>query len=308
MLRATLTTALALSLAFLATVAAVPAHAAEAGKVVSLEGTVEIGRGGAFARANVGSTVDAGDTIRTGNPGRARVLFADDSVVNLGDGSTLVIDETVYDPSKGAGTTLMHLLGGKVRALVSEYYSGGQASYTIETTTAVSGVRGTEFVVAIDAATERTDVLGLGGTVEVHSPIDRKGHGVMIHRNELTEVAKGKYPTAPRQVANDDDRFQRLMSGLSLPGAGIPETLLLDDPAFGGKAVPPPDAADGNAGAPPAGNGSDATTNTGGGTADGFETPPPADLPPDAPGHTGGDLLDQPIPVLEAPTDVDIHF
>ena len=52
------------------------------------------------------------------------------AVVNLGDGTTLVIDESVYDPNKGAASTLMHVLGGKVRALVSDYYSGGKGSFS----------------------------------------------------------------------------------------------------------------------------------------------------------------------------------
>lgn len=290
MLRATLTTIAAVLFAFVATTA----RAEDAGKFVSLEGTVEIGRAAVFTRADVGSTVQSGDTIRTGSPGRARVLFADDSVLNLGDGTTLVIDETVFDANKGAASTLIHLLGGKVRALVSDYYSSNQGSYTIETTTAVSGVRGTEFIVAYDAGKQFSEVLGLGGLVSVHGTIDRKNRGVMIHANEVTEVAKGKYPTPPRQITTDDDRYRELMDGLDLPGGGLPESLLLEDPAFGGQAVPDPDTADGNVFDTPGG-------------ADGDDLPR-ADLPPGAPGETGGDLLSQPQPVLDSATDLDIRF
>lgn len=290
MLQAMLTTMTALFLVFAATAA----EAQNAGTVVSLEGTVEIGRAGAFTLAETGSGIQAGDTVRTGTPGRARILFVDDSVLNIADGSTLVIDETVYDASRGAGTTLMHLLGGKVRALVSEYYSGGQASYRIETATAVSGVRGTEFIMAYDAETQLTEVLGLGGLVEVHSTMDRRNRGVLIHAMEITEVAKGKFPTPPRQITSDDDRYQRLAAGLDLPGGGLPETLLLEEPAFGGQQVPAPDTA---------GVVLRATT-----PGDVGEQGPVTDLPPEEPGHTGGDLLDQPMPILEAPTDVDVHF
>lgn len=290
MLRATLAAIAILGFALIAA----PARADDAGKIVSLEGTVEIGRNDAFTRADVGSGVQAGDTIRTGDPGRARILFADDSVLNLGDSTTLVIDETVFDASQGAASTLMHLIGGKVRALVSEYYSGSQASYQIETTTAVSGVRGTEYILAHDQETEFSEVLGLGGTVAVHGTIDRKNNGVLIHANEITEVAKGKYPTAPRQIGKDDERFRALMEGLDLPGGGWPETLLQGDPAFGGSEVPIPDTADGNVFDAPAGR--DGSGN------------PISDLPPGAPGHTGGDLLNQPQPVLDGPTDIDVHF
>jgi hypothetical protein len=300
MIRASLTLFAALFLGFLAT----PALADDAGKIVSLEGTVEIGHGGAFTRADVGSPVASGDTIRTGNPGRARVLFIDESVLNLGDNTTLVIDESVFDPNKGAASTLIHLLGGKVRALVSDYYSDGKGSYQIETTTAVSGVRGTEFVMTYDAGRQYSEVLGLGGTVEVHGTVDRKNHGVLIHANELTEIAKGKYPTPPRQIREDDEHWKQIMDGLDLPGSGLPETLLLDDPAFGGEDIPDPDTADGTVFEGPKGGaaGEDplAGTNNNG--------EPVSDFPPSEPGHTAGDILGQPTPVLDSSTEIDVHF
>ncbi len=290
MLRATLTTLAAFVFALVASTA----RADDVGRIVSMEGTVEIGRASVFQRADVGAGVQQGDTIRTGTPGRARVLFSDDSVLNLGDATTIVVDEAVFDQSKGAASTLLHLLGGKVRALVSDYYSSGQGSYQIETATAVSGVRGTEFVMAFDGARQFTEVLGLGGEVAVHGTIDRKNRGVLIHANEITEVAKGKFPTPPRRIGRDDEHWRLLMEGLDLPGGGLPETMLLEDPAFGGQAVPEQDTADGNVfDAPADGNGSEH---------------PESELPPQAPSHTGSDLLNQPQPVLEAPTDVDVHF
>jgi hypothetical protein len=290
MLQAMLTTVAALFLAFAATVA----EADDVGRIVSMEGTVEIGRAGAFARVENGASVQAGDTVRTGNPGRARILFPDESVLNVGDDSTILIDESVFDPNKGAASTMMHLLGGKVRALVSEYYSGSRASYQIETTTAVSGVRGTEFVMAYDPKTKLSTVLGLGGSVAVHSPMDRKKRGVLVHANEITEIAKGRFPTPPRQIRSDDEEYRSLMDGLDLPGGGLPETLLMEDPAFGGKQIPNPDSSDGNVGVNPAdGNG---------------DQQPTTELPPQDASPTGGDALDQPQPVLDAATDIDIRF
>ena len=304
MLRAMLTTLTAFLFLFAATVAEAQTSA---GTIVTLEGTVEIGRGGAFTQAAAGSAVEQGDTIRTGTPGRARILFSDDSVINIGDGSTLVIDETVFDASRGSASTLMHLLGGKVRALVSEYYSGGQGQYQIETKTAVSGVRGTEFIMAYDARTQLSEVLGLGGEVAVHSTMDRKNRGVLVHRMELTEVAKGRFPTPPRRLSEDDEKYRQLIAGLDLPGSGLPETLLMNEPGFGVPGVPPGDRAEGTGtiGIP--------GIVTGGGPGipgapGGVPGIPASDLPPEFPARTGGDLLDQPAPVLDAATEIDIHF
>jgi hypothetical protein len=166
-------------------------------------------------------------------------------------------------------------------------------------------VRGTEFVVAYNTKNQLSEVLGLGGTVEVHSPRDLKNHGVLVHDHQLTEVAKGKFPTPPRQITSDDDDYRRLMQGLSLPGAGDPESLILNDPTIGGKEVPLTDTPEGNgpitAGGLPTGP---AGENPGGTFGPGAPDP---DLPPDVPAKTGGDVLGQPQPVLNA-TGIDVHF
>jgi hypothetical protein len=290
LLRATIAATL---LAFV--VGAAPAsaqgEAPEAGTVVTMEGKVEIGHAASFSLATVGSTVRSGDTVRTGNPGRVRILFRDESVLNLGDDSTLVIDESVFDPDQGTATTLMRLLGGKVRALVSEYYGETQSSYRVETTTAVSGVRGTEFIVRYDPSAEVSDVLGLSGSVAVHSPMDRVNRGVVVGAMEVTTVEKGKFPTPPRLLDADDELLRELMAGLDLPGGGLPESVVRGDPAFGGDVVPPADQAD-----EPMGFGAESPNR------------PVVDQIPDEPGQTPGDILDQPAPVLEGPTDVIIDF
>lgn len=279
----------AASAALLLALAATPASAEdEAGEIVTMEGSVEVGTGGAFAAAKVGTKVRSGDTVRTGSPGRARILFRDESVVNVGDGSVLVIDESVFDPDQGTVSTTLRLLQGKLRSLVSEYYGSQGASYQVTTPTSVSGVRGTEFVVLHDPGTETSEILGLGGAVAVHSVLDRKHRGVVIRAREITRVAKGQYPTPPRQIDVSDDTFQRLMNGLDFPGSGGPETMIEQDPTFDGESVEESERAPSPQ--PPAG-----------------ETPDSAH-PPDAPAHTGGDIVDQPIPVVDGPTDVEIEF
>jgi hypothetical protein len=173
-------------------------------------------------------------------------------------------------------------------------------------------VRGTEFIMAYDARTQLSEVLGLGGEVAVHSTMDRKNHGVLVHRMELTEIAKGRFPTPPRLLREDDERYRQLIAGLDLPGSGVPETLLLNEPAFGTGDLPPPDTAGNTAVVPGQGGsvgglpGPGGIVTGNGGT--GIPGNPASDLPPEEPAKTGGDLLDQPQPVLDSATEIDIHF
>ncbi|MFT4572313.1 MAG: hypothetical protein ACI8TX_003294 [Hyphomicrobiaceae bacterium] len=289
---------LLVAMAALATVLSVtPVFAQDVATIVSLEGKVEVGQGDQFTVASVGTAVASGDTIRTGNPGRARVVFQDDSVLNISDGSTLTIDESVFDPNQGTVSTVLSLFSGKVRALVSEYYSEPRASFEIETPNSVSGVRGTEFVVAYVPEQDFTEVLGLGGAVAVRSPSHPRSTEVIVRGREITTIEADGFPTPPRQIDVDDERYQRLLAGLEMPGGGVPESLFENDLLLGGAAVPVPDRAE-------------LHERVDVGASKFFESPqnPQVDDQPDDPAHAGNDLLDQPLPILDGPTDLEIKF
>jgi len=211
------------------------ARAQEVAAIAAVEGSVEIGRGGAWTTATVGAPVNLHDELRSSRPGRARVVFRDDSVLNLGDDSHLVIDEQVFDPNQGEFRSFMRLLKGKVRALVSDYYRQPRAEYQIESVTAVSGVRGTEFIVSLDPIDDATDVVGIEGQVEVHSPLDRRGRGVLVTTQELTRVERGQFPTPPRRI--DDDLFRQYVEGLAFTGGGSSESLTIDNALITGSSV-----------------------------------------------------------------------
>src|ERR1700687_331993 len=211
------------------------ARAQEVGTIAAFEGTVEIGRGGAWRPVAIGTPVNLHDELRSGRPGRVRLVFRDDSVLNLGDDSQLVIDEQVFDPNQGQFRSLMHLLKGKVRALVSDYYRQPRAEYQIESVTAVSGVRGTEFIVSYDPIDDATDVVGIEGQIEVHSPLDRLGRGVLVTAHELTRVERGQFPTPPRHI--DEELFRQYVEGLAFSGGGSSESLTIDNPLIAGTSV-----------------------------------------------------------------------
>ncbi len=215
--------------------------AQEVGTVASIEGSAEIGREGAWRAAALGGPVNLGDTVRTATPGRVRIVFQDDSVLNIGDSSELVIDQQVFDPNAGQMQSVIKLLRGKVRALVSEYYERTGASYEIETVTAVSGVRGTEFIVSYDAERGETEVIGINGRVEVNSVLDRARNSVFVTAGEITEVAEGQLPT--RRPRLEDQRFRQYLEGLEFIGTGRPESLTANHPVLGGVSVPAPDRA-----------------------------------------------------------------
>ena len=258
------------------------ARAADAaGAFVGVEGAVEVSRDGRTFVVKVGDPVHVGDEIHTGRPGQARVAFRDRSTINLGDDSTLVIDENVFSPDDGTFKSYMRLLKGRVRSLVTEYYGTDSASYEIETATAVSGVRGTEFVVSYDDVAARTDVIGLSGKIRVHGVDLRDQPGVLVSAGRFTRVARGSAPTLPQDVS--PGQMRSFLDGLNLVTAP-PGGMRLDnvDPVLSGKHVP---RAEQPAPVPPVESGSPG------------QSPRTGDPAVDDP-KTPADVVDQPIEEL----------
>lgn len=199
------------------------AGAQEVGTVAVAQGTAEIGRAGAATPAEVGMPVMRGDELRTGSPGQLRVVFQDDSVLNLADDTRIVVDEQVFAPEQGRFWSTVRMLQGKVRAAVSNYYRQPGAAYELETPTAVAGVRGTMFAVAYDTSTQTTEVVGIDGYVEVRSLADRLKEGVYVAPSESTTVIRGGAPTPPQFL--EENIFRQRLQGVdfsALRGVGSP--------------------------------------------------------------------------------------
>jgi len=195
---------------FVASLAA-PAAAAEIGTLASLRGTVEIGRASTWTAMAPGDALQQGDRIRTGNPGQARIVFQDDTVLTLNEDTEIVLDENVFTPDSGESRSLTSLLRGAVNAVVSEYYGRQGSEYTIRTATATAGVRGTEFIVAYYPELSLAEVIGISGQVEVRSTLADIEETVYVTAEEVSQVSKGAAPTAPQPFSGElmQERLQR---------------------------------------------------------------------------------------------------
>lgn len=220
---------------------ALPCAAQEVGTVAALDGTADIGRHGVWTAAAAAAPIEQGDQLRTGRPGRLKVVFQDDSVLSVADESLVVINEQVFDPANSKTRSYFDLIRGKLNSIVSEYYSRPGASYEVKTPTAVAGVRGTEFSVSYDPADETTEVLGFSGKVEVHSLLDPAGPGVIITANESTTVLEGHLPTTPRRF--NEKLFRQQLEGFSFIGGGRFESATTGHALAQGSTVPSSDRA-----------------------------------------------------------------
>jgi hypothetical protein len=217
----------------------VAAGAQEVGKVSATRGVAEIRRAGVATAAAVGAAVQMGDELRTAD-GQMRVVFQDDSVIDLDAQSAIVVDEQIFDPAGGRFSSLMKLVQGKARALVSEYYRSPGASYEVETPTAVAGVRGTSFIVTYHVDRDATEVVGIAGQVEVRT-LAARGDTVYVTAQEATTVLRGEAPTSPSQI--DERLFRDEVEGLEILAIGNLGSLAGGHPLRAAASVPAPDRA-----------------------------------------------------------------
>jgi hypothetical protein len=132
----------------------------------------------------VGAGVVYKENIQTTAQGSTQILFPDQSTLNIGRNSSLVIDEYVYDPKTNQGSMLTSLAKGTLR------FVGGQISHNdgvvVNTPVAALGIRGgvatVVYPVSPKLAASDPNLAGCSGQMVI-------GHvGTLTLKNAVSEV------------------------------------------------------------------------------------------------------------------------
>jgi ferric-dicitrate binding protein FerR (iron transport regulator) len=171
---------------------AVPAFAADQGKVASLKGDLQING----KKAGQGSAVHEGDTLLTGEKTTADVVMESGVRFRLYDRSKLVIPaESRKNP--------FQLIAGRLLSIVRK----GRA-YSVSGQTAVAGVRGTTFFVQSEEG-KRTYICACKGKLHLETPGGvEKGELVGEHHTALS--FDDKDTTEEPMIGHTDDDIAAL--------------------------------------------------------------------------------------------------
>lgn len=208
---------------FFLLVAAAKAGADQAiGTIVALKGKAVIERDRMVLDAKLKDGVQLIDTVGTKSASKTKMLFVDDSVLTVGENSSMVIKEFVYSKD-GKGKAIFNLIDGKMRSVV------GKTNFEVHTPTVVASTRGTViyFETGIKDGIPYTTVVSLEGEVGIRS-IDPAIAGTVILRpGTMVTVMQHKAPPAPSPAPQDVMKGAASMSkekvGSSAPA--ISETL-----------------------------------------------------------------------------------
>jgi hypothetical protein len=90
-----------------------------------------------------GDGVSANEIVETGEGSATLITFLDDSSLNIGASSTVVLDSFVYNPERGADKAVLNLTKGAFRFVTGR---SDPSKFVIQTQVATLGIRGTDFV------------------------------------------------------------------------------------------------------------------------------------------------------------------
>ena len=126
------------------------AGAVDVGRIKLATGAVTIQRDGVSIPAEVGARLREGDALRTGADGSVGITMNDDSLLSAGPNSVLSLDAFALDPATSKGRFDASLNRGSLSVVSGRIAKQAPDAMTVRTPTMILGVRGTEFVVAVD--------------------------------------------------------------------------------------------------------------------------------------------------------------
>ncbi len=180
------------------------------GNVVSFTGQIWIKRNGKVFIPSIGTAILRNDTALTGTDGRMRILFVDNSVINIGSNSEINMAHYESTPSKR--NVLLSMIKGKVRFFISKVTNIFN-TYDIHTITAIIGIRGTNFIV--DASHGMTGLYVIGGIVSFRNTRQPPSYAVEVTRGMMSFVRVGSLPSAPMKYTNAV--IQQLINDTTVP-------------------------------------------------------------------------------------------
>jgi len=159
-------------------------------RAASVQGTVETRRAGdtAWLPTKLNDTFCPGDVIRVQARSRADITLLDQSVLRLNANSTITVEAP-----KERRTGVVDLARG-----AAHFFSRGPNSLEVKTPFTVAGVRGTEFLIDVEA--ERALLTVFEGTVVAQSPAG----SLTLTDGQSAAAERGKAP-ASRVVARPRD-------------------------------------------------------------------------------------------------------
>lgn len=185
-------------------------------------GTVELLAAGApddagWQPAQAGASIQIGDSVRTGPDSTAQLTFPDGSMTGLEPGTEVAVARVDFPQAGGAPIVVLEQRLGQTYNRIQPSPDQSQ-HFKIETPTAVSAVRGTEFIVDVGSS-GATHIVVIEGVVDVTA----QEVTAEVLASQETTVEPAHSPTAAQPASIPSSSF----SFTPEPSADIQATQML---------------------------------------------------------------------------------
>lgn len=126
------------------------AHADDIGRIKVAKGQVWVERQQQKLPGDVGLRLQAADVLKTGADGSVGITLRDDSLLSAGPNTTLALDRFDFDDTTRQGRFDAQLQRGTLALISGRMAKESPQAMTVRTPSAVLGVRGTQFVAAVN--------------------------------------------------------------------------------------------------------------------------------------------------------------
>ncbi|MBI4313611.1 MAG: FecR domain-containing protein [Candidatus Omnitrophica bacterium] len=168
-----------------------PADAARIGVAAAVRGEVKITSREVGRVIQSGEPIYLGDAISTDAKSRLQILLLDETVFTIGPGSSIIIDQFVYDPATRAGKVHAEVVKGTFRFITGKIGRKSPKDMEVKLPVGVIGIRGTMVAGRVEGRQSQVVLLGPGpqnnagelpGKVVVSNQIGATLHEVVLSR------------------------------------------------------------------------------------------------------------------------------
>jgi len=165
----------------------------------------------------------AGDSVMAGEKSAAALLLSDQSRISLGGFSKITLDKSVYDPDRNFRDTLVNLVIGKARFVVTKLGGmfGDSNNFQVDTPVGSCGVRGSDFVLALvpgDAAGKETGFLDFLSPTPAYAQTGLTLIAVAGPDTTLVVAGQAPTPPVPTSPTQTPRIFNNVAPGISVMG------------------------------------------------------------------------------------------
>lgn len=166
-------------------------------EIISIQGSAVLYQADGTVQQELhpGTLIHLGDRLKSGANSSAAVKFADNSILTLHSDSIIQFDHLSAHGTTGMVNSRLHLLEGRMDTRVQPAQGPG-SRFEIQTPSAISAVRGTEYRASVVLESQSSNIEVLEGNVAVSGAQKKR----LIKAGYGTRIVSGKAPIAPLKL------------------------------------------------------------------------------------------------------------